>query len=115
MINAERWPLKMILFKRAPLNTRVNIENKTNPQETKSAFDPKNAGAKKATTAIRAVHGTNGAIKIVKKRAGFESITRVPRMDGTLHPKPRNRGRNDLPCKPIRCMRLSMTKAARAI
>src|SRR6266498_4403475 len=94
MMNAERCPLKIILFNRVPLNTRVIIESKTNPHETKSAFDPKKAGAKKATTAMRAVHGTNGAIRIVKKRAGFESITRVPMMDGTLHPKPRKSGRN---------------------
>src|ERR1043165_5738007 len=115
MMNAERGPLKMTLFNNEPLSTRVIIESRIKPQETKSAFDPKNTGARKATTAIRAVQGTKGAIKIVKKRAGFESITRVPKMDGTLQPKPRNNGRKDLPCNPIMCMKLSMTKAARAM
>src|SRR5512134_3538498 len=103
----------MNLFNNEPLNTRVSKETRIRPQETKIAFDPKKTGARKATTAIRAVQGTSGAIKIVRKRAGFESITRVPNIDGTLHPKPRNRGRKDLPCNPIRCIKLSITKAAR--
>src|ERR1041385_3499193 len=93
MMNAERCPLKMTRFNNEPLSTRVTIESRINPQETKSAFDPKKTGARKATTAIRAVQGTKGAIKIVKKRAGFESITRVPKMDGTLQPKPKKNGR----------------------
>ena len=35
--------------------------------------------------------------------------------EGTLHPNPIIRGKNDFPCNPILCMILSMIKAARAI
>src|SRR6266498_3213289 len=115
MMNAERCPLKIILLSREPLNTRTVMERRIRDQETSNAFDPKKAGAKKATTAIRAVQGTKGAIKMVNRRAGHESMTRVPMIAGTLQPKPRNKGKNDLPCKPIMCIRLSITKAARAI
>jgi len=109
MIKAERCPLKSTLFNKAPEPTRAASESSTIPQVTRVALRPKKAGAMKATTAMRAVHGTRGAIRMVNKRAVGESITRVPMTAGTLQPNPRNKGRKDLPCKPMTCITLSMT------
>ena len=109
MIKAERSPLKTILFSKTPIITNMMIEKRINPQETRKACCPKKAGARKAITAMRAVHGTSGAMRMVRMRAGRESMTRVPMMAGTLQPNPRNRGKKDLPCRPIMCMMLSMT------
>ena len=43
------------------------------------------------------------------------SMVRVAMMAGTLQPKPMIIGMNDLPCRPILCISLSMMKAALAI
>ena len=43
------------------------------------------------------------------------SMVRVAITAGTLQPKPMMSGMNDLPCSPMRCMTLSMMKAARAM
>ncbi len=87
----------------------------TSPNATSGAATPKKTGVMKATTASRAVHGTSGIITIVSSRALGASITRVPATDGTLQPKPRNSGKNDLPCRPIRRMKPSIKYAARAM
>ncbi len=109
MMKEERCPLKTVRFNKAPINTRINKESSTIPQVTQNAFLPKNAGAMNATTAMRAVHGTSGARIIVNNLDDHESITRVPITAGTLQPKPRNNGKKDLPCSPMRCMKLSIT------
>ncbi len=114
-MKAERSPLKSSLLRITPKRTMMKSEKNTNPQMTHMASLPKKAGAKKATTAIRAVHGTNGASKMVNRRDFHESITRVPITAGTLQPKPRKSGKKDLPCSPIQCIKLSMTYAARAM
>ena len=54
------------------------------------------------------------AIIVMIRSLGFSSVL-VAMMAGTPHPKPVSRGMNDLPCKPILCISLSMMKAARAI
>ena len=56
-----------------------------------------------------------GLIRIVIRRLLWLSIVRVAMMAGTLQPKPMSIGMNDLPCRPMRCMRRSMMKAARAM
>ena len=70
---------------------------------------PKKAGARNAITASRAVQGTSGASRIVSSRARRSSMIRAPSTAGTLQPNPRNSGRNDLPCSPIKCMKRSIT------
>ena len=69
----------------------------------------KKAGTRTANTASLAVHGTNGANKIVKSLLRSDSMIRVPMMAGTLHPKPRKSGMKLLPCKPIVCIKRSIT------
>ena len=96
-MKAERCPLKRILFNSAPLPTRTARENSTKPHETQMAYFPKNTGAMNATTAIRAVQGTSGAIRMVSSRAGQASITLVPMIAGTLHPKPMTIGIKERP------------------
>ena len=56
-----------------------------------------------------------GRIIIVMSRERRLSMVRVAMTAGTLQPKPMMSGMNDLPCSPIRCMRRSMMKAARAM
>ena len=63
----------------------------------------------------RALHDISGLTRIVMRRHLRSSIIREAIMAGTLHPKPMISGMNDFPCKPIRCMILSMMKAARAM
>lgn len=57
----------------------------------------------------------NGRIIMVMMRERRLSMVRVAITAGTLHPKPMMSGMNDLPCRPILCMSLSMMNAARAI
>ncbi len=64
---------------------------------------------------MRAVHGTSGISTMVINRALSASITRVPVIDGTLQPSPKNMGKNDLPCSPIKRMKPSIKYAARAM
>ena len=97
------------------MTTNSRSESMISPHVTSPALLPKKAGAMNATTAMRAVHGTSGAIRMVNNLAGQESITRVPMMAGTLQPNPRNSGRNDFPCNPMICMKLSITYAALAM
>jgi hypothetical protein len=54
-------------------------------------------------------------MRIVRIRSFLLSSDRVAIIAGTLHPNPISMGINDLPCNPIRCMILSIRKAARAI
>ena len=56
-----------------------------------------------------------GLIKIVIRRLLRLSIVRVAIIAGTLQPKPITRGINDLPCRPAKCINLSIINAARAI
>ena len=60
------------------------------------------------TAAAERILGFLG-LKITRSRARGDSITRAPITAGTLQPKPRKRGRKDLPCSPIRCMKRSIT------
>ena len=64
---------------------------------------------------MRAEHDMNGTTSIVTRRLRGFSTVRVAMTAGTLQPKPMTKGMNDLPCKPMRCMGLSMIKAARAM
>ena len=57
----------------------------------------------------------NGRTSIVISLLLRLSIIRVLITAGTLQPKPMISGMKDLPCRPIRCMSLSMMKAARAM
>ena len=52
---------------------------------------------------------------MVITRSFLLSSVRVAIMAGTLQPNPISSGMNDLPCKPILCISLSMMKAARAM
>ena len=54
-----------------------------------------------------------GRMSMVTKRERRLSMVRVAMMAGTLQPNPMMSGIKDLPCKPIRCIRRSMIKAAR--
>ena len=52
---------------------------------------------------------------MVSRRLLRSSMVRVAITAGTLHPKPMIMGMKLLPCNPMRCISLSMMKAARAI
>ncbi len=52
---------------------------------------------------------------MVMKRSLRASMVRVAWMAGALQPMPMMRGMKLLPCRPMRCMSRSMTKAARAM
>ena len=56
----------------------------------------------------------NGVISTVMSRLLRLSIVREAMTAGTLHPNPITSGMNDLPCRPMQCITLSMMKAARA-
>ncbi|MPM69164.1 hypothetical protein SDC9_116108 [bioreactor metagenome] len=53
-----------------------------------------------------------GIISIVRILSAFLFIVLVAIIAGTLHPKPIKSGMNELPCRPIRCMYLSIMVAA---
>ena len=57
----------------------------------------------------------NGFIKIVIRRLERLSIARDAIIAGTLQPNPMISGMKDLPCRPMRCITLSIMKAALAI
>ena len=57
----------------------------------------------------------NGFISMVISRLLRLSIVREAMIAGTLQPNPMTSGINDFPCRPTRCINLSMMKAARAI
>ena len=63
----------------------------------------------------RAEHDMKGSISIVISLERRLSMVRVAITAGTLQPNPITSGMNDLPCRPIPCISLSMMKAARAI
>jgi hypothetical protein len=109
MIKGKRSPLKSKEFIALPTRAKIAKFSKIRPQETKEALSPKNTGVRKTNTAILALQGIKGVRKIVRRRALFSSIIREPKTAGTLHPKPRKRGRKDFPCSPIQCMNLSIT------
>ncbi len=109
MMKAARSPRKAILLMAMPDRANTIRFNAIRPHETSVAAWPKKTGARKAMTTMRAVQGTNGASMMVSSRARRDSITRAPTMEGTLQPKPRNKGRKLLPCRPIRCMKRSIT------
>ena len=56
-----------------------------------------------------------GSTSIVISRDRLLSMVRVAIIAGTLQPNPIISGMNDLPCKPILCINLSIMNAARAI
>ena len=60
MMKAERSPLKSSRLRTMPDRTRSTSDSRIRPQETSAACAPKNAGAMKASTAMRAVQGTSG-------------------------------------------------------
>ncbi len=64
---------------------------------------------------MRALQDISGIISIVKILSFGLSKVRVAIIAGTLQPKPINKGINDLPCRPILCINLSIKNAARAI
>ena len=66
-------------------------------------------------TGMRAEQDMNGMMSMVTRRLFGLSMVRVAMTAGTLHPKPMTIGMKDFPCSPMRCMRLSMMKAARAM
>ena len=66
-------------------------------------------------TGRRPAHDIMGMMSMVTKRLLWFSMVRVAMMAGTLQPKPMIMGMNDLPCRPILCMSLSMMNAARAM
>ena len=114
MMNAVWSPRNASLFTTIPATARTARLSATSPNEMRVAPVTKKAGIRNAITASRAVHGTSGASRIVSQRARRSSMMREPRTAGTLQPKPRKSGMNDLPCSPIRCMKRSMTYAPRA-
>ena len=63
----------------------------------------------------RAEHDMKGRMSMVMSRDRRLSMVRVAMTAGTLQPNPMTSGMNDLPCRPILCISLSMMKAARAI
>ncbi len=115
MMKAARSPPNATLLITMPEMAKTTRLKPTKPQATTGAAAPKKRGVMKARTIIRAVQGTRGANMMVSSRPRRDSITRVPITAGTLQPKPRNKGRKLLPCKPIKCMKRSITYAARAI
>ena len=56
-----------------------------------------------------------GMTSMVSRRLLRSSMVRVAMMAGTLQPNPIIMGMKLLPCRPMRCISLSMMKAARAI
>ena len=66
-------------------------------------------------TGRRAEQLMKGSTSIVIRRLLRLSIMRVLMTAGTLQPKPMTSGMKLLPCSPMRCISLSMMKAARAI
>ena len=99
--------LAVIIAKSIPTRYRV--------MKTKLACCGKNVPISKTYTGILALHDMNGFIRIVMIRLLRLSIVRDAIIAGTLHPNPIIKGINDFPCSPIRCMILSMIKAARAM
>ncbi len=85
------------------------------PTETAGAVATKNAGTRSARTTKRAEHGTSGRSKIVNSRAERDSITRAPKIAGTLQPAPTNIGRKLFPRSPTAESVRSSTNAARAM
>ena len=77
--------------------------------------DLENAVMMMMYTGNRAEHDMNGIISMVMSRDLRSSIVRVAIMAGMLQPKPIIIGMNDLPCNPMRCMILSIMKAALAM
>ncbi len=63
---------------------------------------------------VLAEQGMNGMSKDVIIRSLRDSRVRVEKMAGTLQPKPRINGDTDFPCSPMRCMKVSSRKPARA-
>ncbi len=104
MMNALRSPLNTNTLAPMPINASTTMLPPTRPTMAHKAASPKKAGARKASTARRPAHGMNGVSIIVSRRDRLSSRMRVPKMAGTLQPKPRMRGMHDLPCRPIQCM-----------
>ena len=75
----------------------------------------KNAPVKMTYTGILAEQLIIGITSMVRKRLFRSSIVLVAMMAGTLQPNPIIMGMKLLPCSPMRCIILSMIKAARAI
>ena len=75
----------------------------------------KNAPTNSIYTGRRAEQLMNGTISIVSARSFLLLISRAAMIAGTLHPKPISIGINELPCRPMRCIILSIVYAARAI
>ena len=63
----------------------------------------------------RAEHDIMGNTSMVISRERRLSMVRVAITAGTLQPKPIISGMNDLPCRPMPCMSLSIMNAARAM
>ena len=75
----------------------------------------KNAGIMRAYIGSLAPQLISGTTSMVIIRLRMLSKVRVAMIAGTEHPNPKRRGMKLLPCSPIRCMRRSVTNAARAM
>ncbi len=85
------------------------------PNRMRLPLEGKKALTKRMYTGRRALQDMKGTMNMVIIRLLRLSMVRVAMMAGTLQPKPMMRGMNDLPWRPMRCITLSMMKAARAM
>ena len=69
----------------------------------------------KGSLVLLELHDIKGVTRMVMSLLLRLSMVRAAIMAGTLQPKPIMSGMNDLPCRPIRCIRRSIMNAARAI
>ena len=93
----------------------MNMFRATRPQLIKRPFFAKTAAVMNVITASLPVQGTKGVRNMVSSLAFFDYTILAPRTEATLHPNPRHMGRKLFPCRPMMCMNLSITKAARAM
>ena len=108
------------LVKSTFLNNLAKIQAKAIPVKytkniTRALWEAKKVPISRIYTGSLALHDTNEVTNMVIIRELRFSIVRVAIIAGTEQPKPIIRGINDLPCKPILCIRRSIIKAARAI
>ena len=106
--------LRINLLSRNPVAIATMIPKKYNEKTISPLYCAKNTLTNRMYTGSLAEHEVNGMISVVSKRSSFLSSDLVAIIAGTLHPKPSTRGMNDLPCKPILCIKLSIMYAALA-
>ena len=91
------------------------MPNAYRPKSTAPACAGKNTPAISMYTGSLALHDMNGLMSTVIMRLLRLSIVREAMIAGTLHPNPMIRGMNDLPCRPMQCIILSIMNAALAM